>query len=469
MGKADPLPIDERHGEFIRDESGLAGRAEGIFFPRCQEDIAAAADWASRRGLGLTIQGARTGLAGGAVPEGGVILNLSRLNGIGPVVRDKDGGFSITAEAGATLADVAAAIKKYDSRERLFWPPDPTEQSATIGGSAACHSRGVSAYHYGGVGDHIGGATLVRADGAVVELTPGDDGDGPPLAQAIGSEGAFGVLARLRLRLSPCPAERWGVAFFFTHEEQAAEFVQALRSRPGADPEALVVAVEFIDGASMRLLLTAKPATSALKSMPDFPANAGAIVYVEVHASLSDAAERLLAEVMDRAQLSGSDPDEAWAASGDHEVERLRAFRHALPEAANRHVVAMKRAVPEAIKLGTDMAAAGESFPDHLARYRAGLLAAELHGCVFGHAGENHLHVNILYRDAEEFRRGGELIREWARAIAAAGGGVVGEHGAGRLRRELEVDSDRQTLKARFDPGLLWNPAHNPENPACAR
>ncbi len=469
MGKAEPLPLDERHVDFLKDESGLAGRAEGIFFPRCQEDIVDAAEWASRRGLGLTIQGARTGLAGGAVPEGGVILNLSRLNGIGPVVHDEDGVFSITAEAGATLADIAAAIRNDDSRERLFWPPDPTEQSATIGGSAACHSRGVSAYHYGGVGDHIGGATLVRADGGVTTLTAGDGGSGLPLAKALGSEGAFGVLSRVRLRLSPCPADRWGVAFFFPHEERAAEFVQTFRSRPLNDPEALVVAIEFLDGASMGLLLTAKPTTSALKSLPDFPAHARAMVYVEIHASSDDAAERLLAEIMDRAQASGSDPDEAWAASGNHEVERLRAFRHILPEAANRHVVAVKRAVPEAVKLGTDMAATGESFPDHLARYRAGLQAAELHGCVFGHAGENHLHVNILYQDAEEFRRGGELIREWARAITAAGGGIVGEHGAGRLRRQLVVDNDRHTLKACFDPGLLWNPALNPENPACAR
>ena len=107
----------------------------------------------------LTAQGARTGLAAGASPQGGMILNLSRMNRILGIRRDENGRFLLRVQPGVTLIAVRKALrdKNFDvsgwdeeSRETLkdvragalFFSPDPTEPTASIGGMASCNACG---------------------------------------------------------------------------------------------------------------------------------------------------------------------------------------------------------------------------------------------------------------------------------------------------------------------------------------
>jgi D-lactate dehydrogenase (cytochrome) len=94
--------------------------------------------------------------------------------------------------------------------------------------------------------------------------------------------------------------------------------------------------------------------------------------------------------------------------------------------------------------------------------YRSALEAAGLESAVWGHIGNNHLHVNILPRNRHEFDRGKALIAEWAKRVTEIGGTVSAEHGVGKLKRDalrvmygdLHIE-EMSALKRVFDPKWL--------------
>ncbi len=115
----------------------------------------------------MTVQGARTGIVGGAVPEGGHILNLSRMKNIGEVRRDEASGeYRLTVQPGALLSEVRDAIDPHG----VFLPPDPTETSASIGGMVACNASGALSFHYGPTRAWVSALRLVTSDGDALSI-----------------------------------------------------------------------------------------------------------------------------------------------------------------------------------------------------------------------------------------------------------------------------------------------------------
>ena len=70
----------EMYSEYLRDESRQVGHAESITFVKTEEDIVKSIKVNAEKKNEITTQGARTGLAASSVPNGGHILNLSRMN-----------------------------------------------------------------------------------------------------------------------------------------------------------------------------------------------------------------------------------------------------------------------------------------------------------------------------------------------------------------------------------------------------
>ena len=139
----------EAYRNYLFDESRTMGCADYIAFPRNEAELVEAVRFAHDNHVPLTAQGARTGLAGGASPQGGMILNLSRMNRI-----LGEGRFLLRVQPGVALTTVRKALKNKsfdvsawdeESRETLkdvragalFFSPDPTEPTASIGGMAS--------------------------------------------------------------------------------------------------------------------------------------------------------------------------------------------------------------------------------------------------------------------------------------------------------------------------------------------
>ena len=265
-------PCAPEFEEYLRDESRRTGSAEQILFAGSEEDISGAL----QASLPITVQGARTGIAAGAVPNGGLILNLSRMNHVGDVEDDR-----MTVQPGALLTEIQERAKDAG----LFFPPDPTETSASIGGMLACNASGAMSYHYGPTRKWVNALRVMLPDGDVVRVQRGEKIDGlsfslttesgreisgtlpelnmPDIKSAagyfikpdmdlvdlfIGMEGTLGIITEAELLLRPVPPVQQALCAFFPNEGSALKFVRFLRQDLGP------VAIELFGHRALDLL-----------------------------------------------------------------------------------------------------------------------------------------------------------------------------------------------------------------------
>ena len=140
----------------------------------------------------------------------------------------------------------------------------------------------------------------------------------------------------------------------------------------------------------------------------------------------------------------------------------------ACPSPASRAAYSSsRRSAPGLTKLGTDLAVPDESLAPVLSMYHADLGAAGLEHVIFGHIGNNHLHVNILPRDMADYERGKSIYAEWARRAVEMGGSVSAEHGIGKLKTVFLASqygaqgiAEMAAVRRAFDPDGLLNPGN---------
>ncbi len=515
----EPVVLDfdaAEHGDFLRDESRLVGAADTLSFPTDGREVAAILRRMNADGVAVTIQGARTGITGGSVPMGGHVMNLSRMNRIRGLRRDDD-FYYVRVEPGVLLEDLnqalhtrhrdaggwadgsGGALADLRSGREHFLPPDPTEKSASIGGMIACNASGSRTYGYGPTMDYVSSLDIVFAGGGCATLRRGIDRavgrqadirgrgielptyDVPRIKNAagyyvrpnmdlvclfVGAEGTLGVVTEAELRLEPLPTHVWGITCFLPSEPQALEFVQALQGR-GMGADWRRVAIEFFDVKALDLLRRQKTSNPAFDHLPILPREFHTAVYVEYHGEDEEGLEEELMGLVSVLKSCGGSEEETWTGMGPQELQRLMDFRHAVPESVNLLIDERRRSDPTITKLGTDMAVPQGCLQEVVALYHEGLDRLGLEYAIFGHIGNNHVHVNILPSDAREYRAGKALYLEWARAVVAMGGTVSAEHGIGKLKvefLELMYGSDgvreMRTLKRSLDPQGTLNPGN---------
>jgi D-lactate dehydrogenase (cytochrome) len=135
----------------------------------------------------------------------------------------------------------------------------------------------------------------------------------------------------------------------------------------------------------------------------------------------------------------------------------MSAFRHALPVMVNEWLARHGQR-----KVSTDMAVPDAAFPGMLRFYKETLAARGLRYVIFGHVGDNHVHVNIMPRDEAEAAAAREVYSRFVRRAVGLGGTISAEHGVGKLKREYlrELYGDAAlremaALKRAFDPACV--------------
>jgi len=496
-------PFGTEHEEYLRDESRTRGSADCVGLPSTESEVVSIVRQSAASGQAVTIQGARTGIAAGAVPQGGLVLNLSRMKAVGNVRFDEGRGEGlITVEPGVLLSEV----RDLAAESGLFFPPDPTETSASIGGMIACNASGAMSFRYGPTRRWVKSLRVVLADGDTLSISRGetfahgrafelvsDSGrtiseklpsyEVPTIKNAagyyvrdnvdlidlfIGMEGTLGVVTRAELRLIPKPGAVNGLTVFLPSQEAALSLVRALRGEgvPGiAAVNARPSAIEFFNHDALDLLRKAKSQYPAFEKIPAPKPEYHTAVYLEYHAEDDETCEEMVLAAMEAVMELGGSDDDTWFATNDKEMESLKAFRHAIPEAVNLLVDERKREYPALTKLGTDMSVPDSQLVSVMAMYESGLLDARLESVIFGHIGDNHVHVNILPRDMDDYDRGKSLYLQWAREVVSLGGSVSAEHGIGKLKAPFlemmygpEAVNEMRALKRLFDPEMRLNP-----------
>lgn len=494
------IPWSPDYNDYLRDESRRVGSADSISFPTTESEVI---DIIRQVRATITTQGARTGIVAGAVPQGGHVLNLSRMNNIGDIRRDDTTGqYRLTVQPGALLSD----IEKKAHVDGLFFPPDPTETSASIGGMVACNASGAMSFHYGPTRNWVEAVRVVLSDGDIIHLKRGEahaegrtftlatesgrviSGNLPTytmpnvktaagyfvtddmdmLDLLIGMEGTLGVVTEIELRLIPKPKAVNGLTVFLPSEDAALKFVRILRGEDveGFEPAAVrPIAIEFFNSDALNLLREMKAKYPAFEKIPALKPHFHTAVYTEFHAETEDAIEEAIMQVMETLIGLEVSDDDTWYATSERELEPLKTFRHATPEAVNLLIDERKRVDFEVTKLGTDMSVPDAHLEAVMALYNEGLKQNGLQSVIFGHIGNNHVHVNILPKDMEEYERGKSLYLSWAGEILKMGGSVSAEHGIGKIKAPFlelmygeEGLAEMRALRALFDPQMALNP-----------
>jgi len=501
--------IADEYQDYLRDESRTVGHAEHISFPVSAQDVHKALIYAGS--TPITIQGARTGLAAGAVPQGGHVINLSKLNKITSLRYDDAlDVFYLSVQPGVLLTQVKRALKELNfdtlgwsesslqalnilrTKGPCFFSPDPTETSATIGGMVACNASGARSYFYGPTRNHIEQLTVMLSNGSVISLKRGRDkvvnghfsittdngnvlsGELPtvPLPQVknaagyylqdnmelidlfIGSEGTLGIITEIELRLLPLPAAIWGATVFLPDLTSSLRFVHAVRA------ELSPVAIEFFDHCALNLL-------RKYAQVEDLQNDFHTAIYVEFHGQDEAVVRDAVLKLGQVAEHCGGSESNTWVATNPHDLEKLHLFRHATPETVNSLIDKRKRQDSRITKLGTDMAVPDSELATIINLYNKHLAEENLEAVMFGHIGDNHIHVNILPRSIDDYVKGKAIYLEWAQEVIKLGGSISAEHGVGKMKvamlREMVGESGinkMQLVKMIFDPAGILSPGN---------
>ena len=202
-GEERVIPRDEIGEDYSHDElSGIRKFPDVLVRAASAREVSEVMKYASRRNIPVTPRGAGTGLVGGSVAiRGGIMLDLSRMNRF--LELDEE-NMTLTLEPGVLLMDIA----KYVEPAGFFYPPDPGEKTATIGGNISTNAGGMRAVKYGVTRDYVRGLEVVLPDGEIVNLGGKvvKNSSGYSLKDLIvGSEGTLGIVTRATLRLLPLP------------------------------------------------------------------------------------------------------------------------------------------------------------------------------------------------------------------------------------------------------------------------
>src|SRR4051794_7243664 len=247
------------------------GQPLALVFPETTAEVCAAVKACAARGVPFLARGAGTGLSGGAVARGSVLISTARMDRVLEVDVPNRQAW---VEPGVVNAHLSRAV----ARHGLHYAPDPSSQNAcTIGGNVAENSGGPHTLKYGVTTNHILALEIVLADGSVVTLgSAAADAPGYDLVSAfVGSEGTFGIATKALVRLTPLPEGVKTVLAIFDSVGDACRAVTEILRR-AVTPAAL----ELIDQTTLRAVEAWIHA--------GFPLDAAAVLLVEVDGLLEE-------------------------------------------------------------------------------------------------------------------------------------------------------------------------------------
>jgi glycolate oxidase subunit GlcD len=438
-----PRWVRRRASELVVFESdGLPGHRRHprlAVFPGTRDETIAVVRLLAAEGVPFVPRGAGTGLSGGALADGVVLLCLNRLTRILAV--DPANRVAVV-EPGVVNVLLTRAVASHG----LHYAPDPSSQTAcTIGGNVAENAGGPHCLKYGVTLNHVLGVTALLPDGTVERLGGADgEHEGYDLLGAfVGSEGCFGVALDVTVRLSPDPQSVRTLLAAFGSVGEAAEAVSAVIAS-GIVPAAM----ELMDAPTIH-------AVEASVYAAGYPTDAAAVLLIEVD-GLTAGLEADVQRVDALCRAAGA--TEVRIAADAAERARLWQGRKKAFGAMGRlapHLVVQDAVVPRT------------RLPEVLARIHEIGERLGVRVCNVFHAGDGNLHPNIPYdaSDAEEAARVEQAMKAIMHACMDAGGTITGEHGVGldkvgymeRLFDAPSLDAMCR-LRSVFDPDRRANP-----------
>ncbi len=443
VGEENVLTDKESLESYSTDETplGLKVPPEVVVKPESTEQVSRVLALANERRIPVTPRGRGTGLCSGAVPiYGGFLLSLERMNRIIEV--DEDNLMAVV-EAGVILSDLKGEVEK----RGLFYPGDPGEKKASIGGNVSTNAGGMNGVRYGNTRRYVLGLEAVLPSGKVLDLGSKTlkRSTGYDLMQLIiGSEGTLAVVTKVIVKLLKLPEIFTTLYVPFNDLHDAARAVSEIL-REKMTPTAM----EF---AERDAILEAEKHTG--KSMPSHDSEAYLIIRIE-----GETEQDLYREAEGISELClKNNAVDVIVADTKEKQDRIWDIRSVFYDAIVKSRIA---------QIG-DAAVPPSQIPEYVRRVKEISRDYGVRILCYGHAGDGNMHVHPLkdgLSDEDWAEKAPRVMERLYTEAAALGGTVSGEHGIGYAKkRYLPISIDEEQLrlmreiKRLFDPNNILNP-----------
>jgi glycolate oxidase len=433
----------EINEDYSHDElGGIFHYPDVLMLVLSTEEVSHIMKYAYEKNIPVVVRGSGTGLVGASVAiEGGIMIDTSLMT---KVIELDEANLTLTLQPGMLLME----LQSYVQDKGFFYPPDPGEKSATIGGNISTNAGGMRAVKYGVTRDYVRGLTVVLTTGEIIHIGGKvvKNSSGYALKDLmIGSEGTLGIITEAILKILPLPKYSLSMLIPFASMEAAIECVPKI-----VGSQAQPTAIEYM---ARETLLFSEDYLG--KKFPDTKSPAYLLLTFDgnseeyVRGEYKETAEFCLKEGSLDVFLVDTDERKSsvWGARGSF----LEAIKGSTSEMDECDVVVPRSHVAEFIEYTHDVEKElGVRIPS------------------FGHAGDGNLHVYICRDKLSD--------EEWKKTLASAfdkfyskaeelGGQISGEHGIGYAKKGFlkhmlgdTTISLMRGIKGVFDPKNLLNP-----------
>ena len=494
---------------YIVDESRIIiGSAERIYFPKNEKQVVRILKECNKLKKRATISGGGTGITGSRVPLGGIIIAMDDFTEIEKEPKENEKlikkeflgktysiiiGFDKEKNEYYAIAPPGIPLhllKRMVEEEGLFYPPDPTELNAFLGGTVATNASGSRTFYFGTTRDYIRKLRVVLPTGEVIELERNKhkvmnwqfyivypDGkeikvelphyNFPNLKKNvagyyikkemdlidlfIGSEGTLGVFTEIEIKLLEKPKIIYPFYSMFKSENDALNFVKRLRSI-FHEIEDKIISIEFFDENSVSIAKSNYP--EIISKEPK------SIIFFEIMSKSENHITKSLEKINEILEECNS------ITSLMLNIEKAREIRHYIPKSVNEFV--RKHGLH---KVATDIAVPEESFDEMFNYYHKIGNESKIFYVIFGHIGDFHLHFNFLPKNKEELEKALEYCTLLIKKAMELKGTPTAEHGVGKksyfdkgkkkplidLIYNEEIIKEVIKMKRTIDPNLILN------------
>jgi len=406
------------------------------------DEVSKIMKYAYDNNISVTPRGSGTGLVGASVAiEYGIMIDTTLMNHF---LELDEANLTLTVEPGVLLMEIAAYVEERD----LFYPPDPGEKSATIGGNISTNAGGMRAVKYGVTRDYVRGLEVVLPNGNVVELGGKvvKNSTGYALKDLmVGSEGTLGIITKAILKLIPLPKKAISLLIPFPTLEQAIGTVPLI-----VKSKSIPTAIEFMQ---REVIMDAEKYLG--KKFPD--SSADAYLLLKFDGNSTEEIERAYDSVAQICLQQGA--IDILISNTTEREESIWKARGAFLEAIKGSTTYMDE---------VDVVVPRSSVNEMVEYIHNLYKEVDIRIKSFGHAGDGNLHAYVLKDDLSE--------EEWQKRMTEAmdkiynkakdlNGQVSGEHGIGYAKKSYlmasldpEIVSLMNGIKKAFDPKNILNP-----------
>ncbi len=435
---------------YLKEERGLMeSDCEVVLRPANTEDIAKAVAVCAEHGVSIVPLGGNTGLVGGGVASGGIILSLERLN---KIIGVDALNHTMTVEAGCVLANIQTAAQDAGC---LFPLSLGAEGSCQIGGNLATNAGGVNVLRYGNTRELVLGIEAVLPDGRIYDGLNAlrKDNTGYDLKQLfIGAEGTLGIITKAVLKLYPAPRSSVTVMAALPRLDGVLTLFDRVRAACGDR----LTAFELVPRFGLELGIAHVPGVDDpfADSHPHY-------TLIELTSPREGDDLRSDIETVLEHALEGGIITDAVIAESEAQVHQLWRIREELPSAQSREGGSIKHDVSVPVSAAIEfIEKASQAVESEIPGIRV---------CAFGHIGDGNIHYNLTQprgMDKRAFLDNWEYLNRIVHDIVVdMNGSISAEHGIGLLKKKelnyyapsVKLDVLRQ-IKRAIDPNNIMNP-----------